>query len=94
MSGQNDYNIASSQDGATELHPRTGEELQMGSQAKSTAVYEMVKGMKARGVPIDGVGMQLHVNLALPNRRISGPVAQKRVSPSLCCAGPAHVRLL
>jgi len=57
----NDYNIASSSAGATELHPRTGEELTMGSQRKSDAVYTMVKGMKARGVPIDGVGFQLHV---------------------------------
>lgn len=27
---------------------------------KSDAVYELVKGMKARGVPIDGVGWQMH----------------------------------
>jgi endo-1,4-beta-xylanase len=31
--------------------------------AKSDAVYTMVKGMKARGIPIDGVGMQFHVEL-------------------------------
>jgi endo-1,4-beta-xylanase len=29
---------------------------------KSTAVYNLVKGMKARGVPIHGVGMQAHMN--------------------------------
>ena len=28
---------------------------------KSDAVYELVKGMKARGVPIDGVGWQMHL---------------------------------
>ena len=66
----NDYNIASSSllssseeedEGVFEIHPHTGEALTMGSQVKSDAVYEMVKGMKQRGVPIDGVGMQLHV---------------------------------
>jgi endo-1,4-beta-xylanase len=31
--------------------------------AKSNAVYQMVKGMKERGIPIDGVGMQFHVEL-------------------------------
>jgi endo-1,4-beta-xylanase len=29
--------------------------------AKSDALYELVKGMRARGVPIDGVGLQFHV---------------------------------
>jgi endo-1,4-beta-xylanase len=28
--------------------------------AKSDAVYELVKGMKDRGIPIDGVGLQCH----------------------------------
>jgi endo-1,4-beta-xylanase len=31
--------------------------------AKSDAVYNLVKDMKARGIPIDGVGMQFHVKL-------------------------------
>jgi endo-1,4-beta-xylanase len=30
---------------------------------KSDAVYNLVKGLKARGVPIDGVGLQMHVTL-------------------------------
>jgi endo-1,4-beta-xylanase len=30
---------------------------------KSNAVYELVKGMKQRGVPIHGVGMQAHLRL-------------------------------
>lgn len=30
---------------------------------KSDAVYEMVKGMLERGVPIDGVGLQMHVRI-------------------------------
>jgi endo-1,4-beta-xylanase len=31
---------------------------------KSTAIYNMVKGFKARGVPIDGVGLQMHRTLS------------------------------
>ncbi len=35
---------------------------------KSDGVYELVKGMKERGVPIDGVGMQFHFELGrMPN---------------------------
>jgi endo-1,4-beta-xylanase len=30
---------------------------------KSTAVYDMVKDMKMRGIPIDGVGMQMHIGI-------------------------------
>lgn len=30
---------------------------------KADAVYELVKDLKARGVPIDGVGMQMHTSL-------------------------------
>jgi endo-1,4-beta-xylanase len=32
-----------------------------GMNDKSNAVYNMVKGMKERGVPIDGVGLQTHI---------------------------------
>lgn len=31
--------------------------------AKSDKVYEMVAGMKSRGVPIDGVGLQMHISV-------------------------------
>ena len=31
--------------------------------AKSNGVYALVKGMKERGIPIDGVGMQFHIEL-------------------------------
>lgn len=34
-------------------------------QPKGDAIYEMVKGMVERGIPIDGVGLQAH--LGLPN---------------------------
>jgi len=32
-----------------------------GMNRKSDAVYEMVKSLKKKGVPIDGVGLQLHI---------------------------------
>jgi endo-1,4-beta-xylanase len=39
-----------------------------GMDERSDTVYEMVKGMKERGIPIDGVGMQCHYELnQLPN---------------------------
>lgn len=30
---------------------------------KRVKIYETIKGMKERGVPVDGIGMQMHVNL-------------------------------
>jgi endo-1,4-beta-xylanase len=35
-----------------------------GINAKSDAIYAMVKDFKERGVPIDGVGLQVHLSLA------------------------------
>ncbi len=35
-----------------------------GINPKSDRLYEIVRSLKARGVPIDGVGFQMHVNLA------------------------------
>lgn len=34
-----------------------------GLGGKSDAVYELVKGMLERGIPIDGVGLQMHIKL-------------------------------
>jgi endo-1,4-beta-xylanase len=34
-----------------------------GLSDKSTAVYNMLKDMKARGIPIDGVGLQMHIGI-------------------------------
>jgi len=34
-----------------------------GSGSKSDAVYNMLKSMKERGIPVDGVGLQYHVSL-------------------------------
>ena len=48
----NDYNIASS----------TGF-----SARKSQLVYNLVYGMKGRNIPIDGVGLQLHVDINYPS---------------------------
>ena len=33
-----------------------------GLNRKSDAIYELVKGFKHRGVPIDGVGLQMHIS--------------------------------
>jgi endo-1,4-beta-xylanase len=35
---------------------------------KSDAVYNMVKALKAKGVPIDGVGLQMHIGIAVNER--------------------------
>jgi len=32
------------------------------NDAKSMAVYDMIKSMKSRGIPIDGVGFEMHVS--------------------------------
>jgi len=37
-----------------------------GMGSKANAIYELVKGMKARGVPIDGVGLQMHISIGSP----------------------------
>jgi len=34
-----------------------------GLNAKSDAIYNMVKDMKSRGIPIDGVGFQMHISV-------------------------------
>ena len=58
----NDYNVGSMAEGAFELHPTTGARLESGSKGKADAMYAMAKDMLARGVPLDGVGFQLHVD--------------------------------
>lgn len=34
-----------------------------GMNAKSNRIYELVRGLRAQGVPIDGVGLQMHVSV-------------------------------
>jgi GH35 family endo-1,4-beta-xylanase len=40
---------------------------------KSDRIYELVQGLRAEGVPIDGVGLQMHVSAA--NRPSDGSIA-------------------
>lgn len=42
------------------------------SAHKSDAVYELVKGMVEGGVPIDGVGIQCHIDLAFGDEMVNG----------------------
>jgi endo-1,4-beta-xylanase len=43
-----------------------------GLNAKSDAIWAMVKDFKKRGVPIDGIGLQMHIfNLAVDSRSIA-----------------------
>lgn len=37
-----------------------------GLTAKSDRIYALVQGLRAQGVPIDGVGLQMHVNATSP----------------------------
>ena len=48
--------------------------------AKSDAVYEMVKDFKKRGVPIDGVGIQAHILSLDVNELSSLPANLKRLT--------------
>ena len=37
-----------------------------GLNAKSNRIYDLVSGLKAQGVPIDGVGLQMHITASNP----------------------------
>src|SRR5208337_3779886 len=37
------------------------------SAAKRDAMYELVKGMRSRGVPVGGIGMQMHISIYGPS---------------------------
>jgi endo-1,4-beta-xylanase len=49
-----------------------------GMSAKSVGVYALVKGLRDRGIPIDGVGMQMHVELetAPPPEEVAANMAR------------------
>jgi endo-1,4-beta-xylanase len=42
-----------------------------GLTAKSDRIYSLVQGLRAQGVPIDGVGLQMHVNATSPPSEVS-----------------------
>ena len=44
-----------------------------GMNAKSNRVYDLVRGLRAQGVPIDGVGLQMHISAA--NRASDASIA-------------------
>ena len=46
---------------------------------KSDAIYALVKGMKARGVPIDGVGLQSHFQLDAAPQATDADANMKRL---------------
>ena len=58
-----------------------------GMNAKSQKVFDMVKRMKQDGVPIDGVGLQMHISLggAPPVKDIAANMA-RCAAPARCCS--------
>jgi endo-1,4-beta-xylanase len=51
-----------------------------GSGAKSDAIYSLVQGMISRGVPINGVGLEMHLTL-------SGPPSESDISANMARLG-------
>ncbi|MBB6480048.1 endo-1,4-beta-xylanase [Spirochaeta isovalerica] len=54
---------------ARELAPNAGlflNDYETFEPAKRDALFSLVKGMKERGIPVDGVGLQLHLTLSHP----------------------------
>jgi endo-1,4-beta-xylanase len=51
-----------------------------GGGGKSDAIYELVKGLLAQGVPIDGVGLQMHVRAAAPPAESSVAANMRRLA--------------
>jgi endo-1,4-beta-xylanase len=47
-----------------------------GTSAKANAVFNMVQGMRQRGVPIDGVGLQMHINSGVDGNRSADQIRQ------------------
>jgi len=46
-----------------------------GSSAKANAVFTMAESMVQRGIPIDGVGLQMHINANVDNARSATAIA-------------------
>lgn len=51
-----------------------------GLGGKSDAIYELVRGLLAQGVPIDGVGLQMHVRAAAPPPEASVAANMRRLA--------------
>src|SRR5262245_39407554 len=51
-----------------------------GLGGKSDAIYELVKGLLAQGVPIDGVGLQMHVRAGAPPADASVAANRRRLA--------------
>ncbi len=49
---------------------------QENSPAKTAAILAMVKDFKQRGIPIDGLGIQMHININTPRDGITNVVRQ------------------
>lgn len=47
-----------------------------GTSAKANAVFDMVQGMLQRGIPIDGVGLQMHINANVDGNRSADQIRQ------------------
>jgi endo-1,4-beta-xylanase len=51
-----------------------------GLGTKSDAIYALVSGLKAQGVPIDGVGLQMHIRAAAPPPESSVAANMRRLA--------------
>ncbi|MGV3558490.1 endo-1,4-beta-xylanase [Larkinella arboricola] len=49
---------------------------QESSPGKLTAMLDMVADFKRRGIPIDGIGLQMHTNIRHPDRQIENTLRQ------------------
>jgi endo-1,4-beta-xylanase len=47
-----------------------------GTSAKANAVFNMVQSMKMRGIPIDGVGLQMHIGTGTDGNRSADQIRQ------------------
>ena len=51
-----------------------------GLNQKSNRIYDLVQGLRAQGVPIDGVGLQMHVTASSPPSEASGASNMSRLA--------------
>lgn len=58
------FQIAAEADPTAELYYN---DYNLSNPAKAKAVYEMVKAMQDKGIRVDGIGMQGHVNVSSPS---------------------------